>query len=122
MLNLTPHAITLQVCKGTEVVFSTSNKIARLTTEEKIVGYYETQVGSVPIIETRVVGQDNIPDPASNIQFLVSSMVLDSLDSEYHGLAFAPDTGPTAIRNEVGQIIAVTRFRTVPKEYSVADL
>lgn len=124
MLNLTPHAITLQVREGTEVIFSTSGKVARLTTEERVVGHYETQagVGSVPIVETRVVGKDNIPDPMSNIQFIVSSMVLDSLDSEYHGLAFAPDTGSTAIRDYQGRIVAVTQFRTVPKEYSVADL
>lgn len=124
MINLTPNAVTLQVKPGTEVVFSPSGKIARLTTSEKVVGHYETQVGvgSVPIIETRVVAQANIPDPASNVQFLVVPTVLDSLDSEYHGLAFTPDTGPTAIRNEAGQIVAVTRLRTVPKEYSVADL
>lgn len=115
MLNLTPHAIVAQIVPGTEVVFSPSGKVARLTTVEKIVGSYETQVGTIPIVETLVQGMDNIPDPMSNIQFIVSSMVLDQLDSEYHGLAFAPDTGSTAIRDSQGRIVAVTRFRTVNK-------
>ena len=44
---------------------------------------------------------------------LVSSLVLSALGEEWKGVAFAPDTGDTAIRNESGQIIAVTRLITV---------
>lgn len=40
-------------------------------------------------------------------------MVLALLGKEYHGWAFAPDTGSTAIRDENGHIEAVTRLITV---------
>ena len=115
MLNLTPHAIVLQIVPGTEVVFPPSGTVARLTTVEKVVGHYETQMGAVPVVETLVQGMDNIPDPMSNVKFIVSSMVLDKLGSEYAGQAFAPDTGSSAIRDSKGFIISVTRLRTVAK-------
>ena len=46
-------------------------------------------------------------------KFLVSAMVLGALGVEYRGQAFAPDTGSTAIRDDMGQIKAVTRLKTV---------
>ena len=39
-------------------------------------------------------------------------MVLDALDDVYHMHAFAPDTGSTAIRDNQGRIVAVTRLVT----------
>lgn len=121
MINLTPHSIIVRMNNGNEVVFSPSGKIARLTTDSHQVMEYDTLIGEIPVVETIVCGSENIPDPMSNVKFLVSSMVLDSLGSEYHGLAFAPDTGPTAIRNEEGHIVAVTRFRTVKKDYEHSE-
>lgn len=42
-------------------------------------------------------------------------MVLDRLGPEWFGIAFAPDTGKSAVRNAQNQIIGVTRLRTVTK-------
>lgn len=44
---------------------------------------------------------------------IVSSMVLGQLGAGWRNIAFAPDTGKTAIRNEQGQVIAVTQLVTV---------
>ncbi len=47
--------------------------------------------------------------PTDGTPCLVSSMVLDALPDGTKGV-YAPDTGPTALRNEKGQVTAVTRL------------
>ncbi len=42
--------------------------------------------------------------------FLVSSMILDRLPKEYSGVAFSPDTGIGAIRDDKGHIVATSRL------------
>ena len=115
MLNLTPHAIVIRFANGDDLVISPTGKVARLTTEETTSIDFNSEIGPIPVISTKVTGVTEIPDPMTNIKFLVSSMVLDSLGSEYAGLAFAPDTGATAIRDDKGHIVGVTRLRTVAK-------
>lgn len=66
----------------------------------------------IPVVVTNYGDVENVP-PAGTEKFLVSAMVLARLGSEYRGWAFAPDTGATAIRNDKGQIEAVTQLVTV---------
>ena len=115
MLNLTPHAIVILNDEAEEIVsFEPSGTIARVATSEKEVGvcnYDGDFVASVIGEKGEVTG---LPED-KDVQFLVSGMVLDALGPEYHNVAFAPDTGATAIRNDKGHIVGVTRLRTVAK-------
>lgn len=109
MRNLTPHAVVISVADTVEVI-QPSGTVARVSTTEK-------SAGLCPITHAKVIRRtfgdvENIGYPSDG-PCLVSSLVLSALGSEWRGVAFAPDTGDTAIRNEKGQIIAVTRLVTV---------
>ena len=71
----------------------------------------ETVIGACPVtgapIITRAAG-NTIGLPDDDSQCLVSAMVLAACAGRAG--VFAPDTGPTAIRDERGQIVAVTRL------------
>lgn len=115
MLNLTPHAITLRTPQG-DVTFPPSGTVARVATTETTVGLAAVGPGqyAVPVIATQSAGITGLPADTASLPegCLVSSMVLDALPPGTRGV-FAPDTGATAVRNEAGHVIAVTRLRTV---------
>lgn len=112
MLNLTPHAIVV-MNEAQEVLatFEASGTTARLINEFSSAQDYL----GIPVAVTKVVGMENVPSADDMQPFLVSSMVLDTLGPKYHGIAFAPDTGPSAVRDSQGRVIGVTRLRTVSK-------
>lgn len=103
LLNLTPHAITLRLPDGQDVTLSPSGRVARVSMVEETIG---TMAG-VPLIRRRpgpVIGLPDGDEPC-----IVSAMVLAALPSGSPGV-YAPDTGPTAIRDERGLVVAVTRL------------
>lgn len=105
MLNLTPHAITVRLPDGTDRIYPPSGTVARVTMEEDVAFYLH----EVPVIRRKpgkVVGL-----PTDGTRCLVSGMVLDALRGAVPNV-YAPDTGPTALRNEKGHIVAVTRLVT----------
>lgn len=111
MLNLTPHAISiLNNATGVVDTFTPSGVLARVGVTSSVVESplpYAVGVTTYGAVE-------GIPAPGTE-HFLVSAMVLDRLGSEYHGWAFAPDTGPSAIRNDKGHIVHVVALKTVAK-------
>lgn len=109
MRNLTPHAVIVSVA-GTVKVIQPSGTVARVSTTEQSAGL--CPVTYAPVIHRKFGDVENIGSPSDG-PCLVSSLVLSALGSEWRGVAFAPDTGDTAIRNEKGHIIAVTRLVTV---------
>ena len=115
MLNLTPHEIVIVDEEGAEIVsFSASGTIARVATSEKEVGVWNYDGDYIAIVVGEKGEVTGLPED-KDVQFLVSGMVLDALGPEYHNIAFAPDTGASAIRDSQGRIIGVTRLRTVAK-------
>lgn len=106
--NLTPHAITVRMPDGNEQTFPPSGLIARVATVETPTG----SLYGVPVVR-RTFGAVQIPEGISESgPLIVSSMVLDAAKNQEHPLSdrlFAPDTGPTAIR-EGGQVKAVIRL------------
>lgn len=103
MLNLTPHSITVRLPDGSERTFPPSGAVARVVT-------YETSAADIQGIKTayRRTGKvEGLTLPVTE-PVLVSGMVL----AELTGVpgVFAPDSGSTAIRDDRGQIIAVTRL------------
>lgn len=117
MLNLTPHAIVILNKDQEEVIsFPPSGTVARVSTSEKEVGVWRHEGDHIPIMVKQIGKVVDVPLSEEGVQFLVSAMVLAELGSEYHNIAFAPDTGATAIRNVGGYILGVTRLCTVPNK------
>ena len=119
MINLTPHEIAIVEADGSEIAsFPASGVIARVAVIEKVTGAISFDGIPVDVITSafgEVEGLPSLSDLEGHERFLVSSMVLDRLGSEWSGIAFAPDTGPSAVRNAAGHIVGVTRLRTVSK-------
>lgn len=103
MLNLTPHSITVRSPDGTETVFPPSGLLARVSTTDEVVG--TCPITGAPIVR-RVFG-DVTGLPADGKPCLVSALVLSAVPGRSG--VYAPDTGPTAIRDG-GQVAAVTRL------------
>lgn len=109
-INLTPHAIVVRSADGTDRTFPPCGKVARVETSETPVD----PIDGIPVIfrETgRLIIPEGIPQNGESY-LIVSSMCLDAASTRQRGFAVAPDTGATAIRNEKGHIVAVTRFVT----------
>ena len=109
MLNLTPHAITLALSTGESVTFPPSGQLARVTSQEVVVGVlhvmHASQMRRVPVIERQFGEVEGLPEYGTPC--LVSALVLSACPGRAG--VYAPDTGPTAIR-ENGQVVAVTRL------------
>lgn len=104
MLNLTPHAITLRTPQG-DVTLPPSGTVARVTMTDVIVG----AAAGLPVIRRTPGAVTGLPTDGAPC--IVSSMVLAALPAGTPGV-YAPDTGATAIRDERGQVVAVTRLVT----------
>ena len=108
MKNLTPHDIVVYVGGNTEHVFVKSGEVARVSVTDVVIGYED----GIEIVVSEFGEVVGVPEVGGE-KFLVSAMVLGALGVEYRGQAFAPDTGSTAIRDDMWQIKAVTRLKTV---------
>lgn len=119
MLNLTPHEIVIVDENGDEIAsFPASGVVARVSVTEKVTDMIHFDGIPVDIITSafgEVEGLPTLSELEGHERLLVSSMVLDRLGPEWSGIAFAPDTGKTAIRDAQGRVIGVTRLRTVAK-------
>ena len=110
IVNLTPHAITLNTGVGV-ITFPPSGAVARVSststdnTLETVLHGVRTTIKQV-VVEYGDI--ENLPDPSEDVLYLVSGMVFDRTDRSD---VVAPDTGPTAERNEAGHIVSVNRLR-----------
>ena len=104
IVNLTPHAITVEV-NGERTTFPASGQIARVATTSAVVG----ELAGAPVSQV-VYGEINIPvDVESEDTYIVSGLVLAAAKAANHPMStrlIGPDTGPNAVR-ENGQIVAV---------------
>lgn len=113
MLNLTPHAVDIANEQGEVVAtIERSGQVARVGVKSVPVGELELGGVIVPTFTNVYEEVQGMPEDKTQ-KVLVSAMVLARLGSEYKGIAFAPDTGKTAVRNEQGHIVAVRGFVTV---------
>lgn len=102
MINLTPHEIVILREDGTEVRIPPSGTVARVSTADVIVG----EIDGVPVIRQQFGEVTGLPEEGTPC--LVSALVRAAVPGR-RGV-YSPDTGPTAIRNGDGQIVAVTRL------------
>lgn len=104
MINLTPHPITIRRTDGAEVTIPPSGMVARVTTVETVIGTCPET--GVPIVARTYGEVRGLPEEGTPC--LVSALVLAAVPGRKG--VFAPDTGATAVRDDRGQIIAVTRL------------
>lgn len=106
--NWTEHEIVLRLPSEDELVIPPSGKVARVKKEKKS----QTPV----VIDDRIVPVSG--DSTGPVDFpsdhkgpaIVSSMFADAYREQFPEsgrILFVPDTGPTAIRDERGRILAV---------------
>ena len=103
MKNCTPHDITVG-----EVTIPRSGIVARV---EVSYGLSIERVFGVDVVRRATGNITGLPrDEQGHIEpCIVSAMVLAALPAGTRNV-YAPDTGDTAIRNEAGHIISVTRL------------
>lgn len=104
IINLTPHAITV-VVGNEKIVYPASGTIARVATVE----IQTNTLHGIPVFKQEYGSVESLPMPDPNVDaYIVSAVVLAALKKTRHDVV-APNTGPTAIR-ENGQIVAVRSF------------
>ena len=103
-MNLAPHPLNVLDANGVEHVFMPTTLAARVAvsveTREPVEGF---RVSSQSFGEV-----ENLPAQQDGVTYIVSAIVLAALKGSRSDVV-APDTGPTAIR-ENGQIKAVRGF------------
>jgi hypothetical protein len=100
-VNLIGHDITISGY-GT---LSKADVPCRVETKQRIIG----KVAGVPIAETHFFKIANLPDPEDGVYYIVSRVVMDFVPFDREDV-FCVDTGPSAIRDENGQVSAVTQL------------
>jgi hypothetical protein len=107
IINLTPHAIKIADEAGNIIrEIPPSGTVARVSTTEAPAG----EIDGIPAVETQFGEVEGLPEPQEDTVFLVSSLVRSAIP-ESRTDVLVPDTGPTAVRDEAGRILAVRRFR-----------
>lgn len=102
IINLTPHAIVVQLPDGQRVTFAPAGPPARVSSTSVDVG----DVAGVPVRATVWGDVVGLPAPAPGVTLIVSALVAGrALRPD----VVSPDTGPSAIRAD-GQVVAVTGF------------
>lgn len=111
MINLTPHPITIRTADG-DIVLPPDGTVARVSTVETDAGAVVVDDSGrlVPVIRRqfgKVIGL-----PEEDLPCVVSSLVLEAVrvQQPWRRAIYAPDAGPTAIRDQDGRILAVTRL------------
>jgi hypothetical protein len=100
-INLIGHDITISGY-GT---LPKADKPCRVETEQMIIG----KLAGVPIVKTEFIKLVNLPDPEEGTYYIVSRLTMDFIPFDREDV-FCVDTGPTAIRDENGQVVAVTQL------------
>lgn len=100
-VNLIGHDITI----SGHATLPKCEKPCRVETKQRIIGH----LAGIPIAETHFDKIVNLPDPEDGVYYIVSRIVMDFIPFDREDV-FCVDTGPTAIRDENGQVIAVTQL------------
>ena len=101
-INLTPHTINIKTPDGV-IAVEPSGDIARVATQEEVVA----SVDGIPLVKRGFGDVEGIPAPQEGTIYIVSALVASATSRPD---VVAPDTGPTAVRNEKGHIEYVTRL------------
>jgi len=100
-VNLIGHDITIS---GYGTLTKAENPCS-VKTKQRIIG----RVASVPIAETHFESIENLPDPEEGVYYIVNRVTMDFVPFNREDI-LCVDTGPTAIIDEGGQVVAITQL------------
>lgn len=105
--NYTPHTIVVRPFND-ELISYPSLGVARVTEEQSV----HSKVGNVEIRKTNYKEIIGLPEPSTDKMYIVSMVVAQAnlRTTNPRVDLVCPDTGRTCIRDEKGQITAVTGF------------
>ena len=101
LVNLIGHEITI-------VGYATlpkADKPCHVKTNQIIIG----KIDGIPIAKTDFMKLVNLPDPEDGTYYIVSRLSMDYIPFDREDV-FCVDTGPSAVRDENGQVVAVTQL------------
>jgi hypothetical protein len=101
--NMTPHNVVVRR-NNEEFHFEPCGVVPRVATVATPDGYLD----GFPVNKVSFGEVENLPEPEDNVVLIVSAMVRQAVPHRRD--VVSPDTGPSAIRNEKGHILAVRGF------------
>ncbi|MCL6577663.1 hypothetical protein [Kyrpidia sp.] len=111
LVNLTPHDIVVFSGNGEKVVIPKSGQTVRITSVAVPASYVLVGTTEIPLVETRFGDIEGLPDPKSDVLYVVSALAAQAAAAQGRTDVVAPDTGPeSAVRDENGNIIGVRRL------------
>lgn len=102
LINLTPHPITSINNSGDKTTYQPSGIVARVS--QNIISN-GIQLDGIDVSYSTFGDTQDLPNPKPNTYYIVSSLVLNA--NKHRCDLIAPRTDNTALRNELGHIIAV---------------
>ena len=107
LVNLTPHTITIRTADST-ITVPPSGTVARCAVASAVAQYINVDGVEVAVNATHFGDIVNLPDPADDTIYITSTLIAQRAQ---RADVLAPDTGASAIRNDAGQIVAVTAMQ-----------
>ena len=108
IVNMTPHAIIVRLPEC-DRVYPPSGQVVRCQVLTETAGI--DAVDGVPTVLSSFGALEGLPPMEPGVIYLVSTPAAQKAASLGRLDVLSPDTGPTAIRTEKGQVVAVTRFQ-----------
>lgn len=112
LVNVTPHEIVIRPTDGQEIRLPPSGTVARVDTVQQDAGLAIVDDALITIVSTRFGNIVDLPPPEEGVLYVASTLVAQAAAERGRRDVVAPDTGPTAIRDEAGRIVAVRRLQT----------
>jgi hypothetical protein len=100
-VNVIGHDITI----SGHATLPKSDNLCRVETEQMIIG----KLAGIPIVKTNFIKIVNLPEPEDGVYYIVNRIAMDFVPFNREDV-FCVDTGPTAIRDQSGQVVAVTQL------------
>lgn len=112
IINLTPHVIKVILPTAIVEVLPSAKPARVQTTSVELAQVLTMDATPIPVRKSQRGPVEGLPESEEGVIFLVSRFVRDAL-GEGPGIRYdvmCPDTGPTAKRDDKGNIVGVTGF------------
>ena len=120
LVNLTPHSIKIANEVGDVILeVPPSGELARVAASTGVVAH----VNDIDVVKSIFGTITGLPESQPDTIYIVSMLVLQAIAGARDDVV-GPDTGPTAVRDEAGRIVAVKRFQRFSTTFfpGVADV